>query len=142
MIHRLPTGTLETSVYRKSTHSDVVLNFHSKSLVSHKRSCIKALFSRLHTHCSTPVARKAEQTYLYKMLKSNGYPINFIRQATRPPRGTTTTSNEPGNAQPTIWRSLSYIQGISESVARRLNPYNVKIAHKPHSALRSNLIHV
>ncbi len=76
------------------------------------------------------------------MLQSNGYPINFIKQATRPPRGTTTTSNEPENAPPTIWRSLPYRQGISESVARRLNPYNVKIAHKPHSALRSNVVHI
>ncbi len=74
------------------------------------------------------------------MLQSNGYPINFIKQATRPARGTTTTSNEPENAPPTIWRALPYIQGISESVARRLNPYNVRIAHKPLSALRSNLV--
>ncbi len=37
---------------------------------------------------------------------------------------------------------MPYIQGISESVAGRLNPYNVKIAHKAHSALRSNLVHV
>ncbi len=36
--HRLPTGGLESSVYRKSTHSDVVLNFHSNSPVSHKQS--------------------------------------------------------------------------------------------------------
>ncbi len=76
------------------------------------------------------------------MLQSNGYPINFIKQATRPPRGTTTTSNEPENAPPTIWRSLPYIQGISKSAARRVNPCNVRIAHKPHSALRSNLVHV
>ncbi len=102
LIHRLPTGTLQISVYRKSTHSDVVLNFHSNSPVSHKHSCIKALFSRLHTHCSTPVARKAEQAYLYKTFQNNGYQINFIRQATRPPRGTTTTSNEPENLPSTI----------------------------------------
>ncbi len=76
------------------------------------------------------------------MLQSNGYPANFIKQATYPPRGTTTISKEPENASPTILRSLLYIKGISESVARRLNPYNFKIAHKPDSALRSNLIHV
>ncbi len=143
MIHCLPTGTLETSVYRKSTHSDVVLNFHSNCPASQKQSCIKALFfSRLHTHCSSPVARKPEKAYLYEMLLSNGYPINFIKQATRPARSTTTSSNEPEKPPPTIWRSLPYIQDISESVAGRLNPYNVKIAHKPHSALRSNLVHV
>ncbi len=37
---------------------------------------------------------------------------------------------------------VALLQGISESVARRLNPYNVKITHKPHSALRSNLVNV
>ncbi len=104
--------------------------------------CIKTLFSGLHTHCSTPVARKAEQAYLYKILQCNGYPINFIRHATHPPRGTTTTSNEPENAPTNIWRPLPFVQGIYESVARRLNPYNVKIAHKPHTASRSNLAHV
>ncbi len=119
-----------------------MFNFHSNSPALHKRSCIKALFSRIHTHCRIPVARKAEKAHLYEMLQSNGYPINIIKQATRPPRGTTTTSNEPENAQPTIWRSLPYIKGISESVARRLIPYNVKIANKPHSVLRSNLVHV
>ncbi len=56
--------------------------------------------------------------------------------------GTTTIPYQPENAPPITWRSLSYIQGISESVTRRLNPYNVKIAHKPHSELKSNLVHV
>ncbi len=79
-----------------------------------------------------PAARKAEKVCLYKMLQSNGHPANFIKQATRPPRGTTTIRNQPENAPPSIWRSLSYIQGSSESVTRRLNPYNVKVAHKPH----------
>ncbi len=66
------------------------------------------------------------------MLQSNGHPNNFIKQATCPPRGTSTTSNEPENALPYI----------SESVARRLNPCNVKIAHKSHSALRLDMVHV
>ncbi len=37
---------------------------------------------------------------------------------------------------------MPYIQGISESVTRRLNPYNIKVAHKPHSLVRSILVHV
>ncbi len=43
-IRRLPTGTLETSVYRKFTHYDVMLHFQSNIPASHKRSCSKALF--------------------------------------------------------------------------------------------------
>ncbi len=38
--------------------------------------------------------------------------------------------------------SLIGLSGIWGGVARRFNPYNVKISHKPHSALRSNLVHV
>ncbi len=74
------------------------------------------------------------------MLQSQGYPINFIKQATRPPRSTSTISNEPENAPPTTWRSLLYIQGISESVARQISTYNVQITHKPRCALRSSLV--
>ncbi len=64
LIHRLPKGTLETSVYRKSTHSDVVLHFLSTSPVSHNPNCIKVHFSRLRTNCSTFLSWKAEKAYL------------------------------------------------------------------------------
>ncbi len=37
---------------------------------------------------------------------------------------------------------LLRVQGISESVARRFNPYNLTIVHKLHSPLRSNLVNV
>ncbi len=66
----------------------------------------------------------------------------FIKQATHPPRDTTTIPNQPENALPTTWRSLPYMQVISEPEASRLYIFYVKIAHKPHSALRSNLVHV
>ncbi len=76
------------------------------------------------------------------MLQSNEYPANFIYQANRPPRGTTKIPSQPENALPTTWRLLPYIQDIYESVVRRLNLFRFKIAHKPHSVLRSNLVHV
>ncbi len=44
------------------------------------------------------------------------------------------------NAAPLIWRLLLYILGIFESVVRRLLSYNAKIAHKPHSVIRVNLV--
>ncbi len=85
--------------------------------------------------------RTVGEDYPYKMLQSNGHPANFIKEATRPPRGISAIPNQPENAPPTIRRSLPYIQNISESVDRRLNPCNVKIAQRPHSPLRSNLVH-
>ncbi len=54
------------------------------------------------------------------MFQSNAYPATIIEQSTRPYKGT----------------SLLYILGIVESVVRRLLPYNAKITHTPHTALR------
>ncbi len=54
LILSLPTGTLETSLCRTSTHSDVVLHSQSNSPVSQKRSCIKALFLGYIPTVSTP----------------------------------------------------------------------------------------
>ncbi len=74
------------------------------------------------------------------MLQSNGYPNNFIKQATRPSRGTSTTSNEPENALPTIMGWLPYSSPTVSS--SKTNPYNVKIALKSHSALRLDIVNV
>ncbi len=69
-------------------------------------------------------------------------PISYIKRVTYPPRGATTTSNEPENASSTTWRLLPNTQGTSESVALIVNPYSDKITHKPNCALGSNLVHV
>ncbi len=45
--HKLLSGTLETSVYRKATNTDIVLHYDSNSPASHKRSCVIALFRML-----------------------------------------------------------------------------------------------
>nr|VZI35801.1 unnamed protein product [Spirometra erinaceieuropaei] len=62
---------------------------------------------------------------------ANGYPRNFIergRQA-RPGRRLVTE-------QPTIWRALPYLDGVSEAVSRLLRPLKIGIAHRPESTIR------
>ncbi len=83
LVHKLPSGTLEASVYRKATNADIVLHYDSNSPASHKRSCMTALFSRITTHCSNTEARNQERNYLHGLFDSNGYPLNFIKRALR-----------------------------------------------------------
>ncbi len=38
------------------------------------------------------------------------------------------------------WAILPYINGISETLARHLRSYNIKVAHKPMATLRTTLV--
>ncbi len=44
LVYRLPTGALETSVYRMFAHSEVIIQFQSNSPMSHKRTDVNTLF--------------------------------------------------------------------------------------------------
>nr|VZI31627.1 unnamed protein product [Spirometra erinaceieuropaei] len=62
---------------------------------------------------------------------ANGYPRNFIERGRQagPSRRLVTE-------QPTIWRALPYIDGVSEAVSRLLRPLGIGIAHRPESTIR------
>lgn len=53
LIIRADNGKLETQVYQKSTHADLVLNYCSHNPRTHKINCVKTLFKRAKTHCET-----------------------------------------------------------------------------------------
>ncbi len=82
-VQKLPSGDSETSVYRKETNADVVLHIDSNHPACHKRSCIKVLFGRVNTHCSSEEARRQERTNLYRLFNNNGYPLNLIKHTLR-----------------------------------------------------------
>ncbi len=100
LVHKLPSGTFEASVYTKATNADIVLHYDSNSPASHKRSCVTTLFSRITTHCVNAEARNQERNYLHLLYDSNGYPLNFIKRALRhqnsqPPPNTDTETVHP-----------------------------------------------
>lgn len=83
LIKRLNNGKLQTSVYRKNSNSEVILHYASNHPANHKRSCVRTLFNRAHTHCSTTNNLKEEIDYLYKFFSNNGYPKSFVKNALR-----------------------------------------------------------
>nr|VZI23844.1 unnamed protein product [Spirometra erinaceieuropaei] len=60
LVCRQPNGELATSVYRKPTNTLQILSYNSNHPPQHKRSCVRTLYRRMETHCSTPAAKLDE----------------------------------------------------------------------------------
>nr|VZI20829.1 unnamed protein product [Spirometra erinaceieuropaei] len=83
LVRRSATGQLQTTVFIKATNTRQILHFNSNHPLSHKRSCVRTLFQRVETHCSTPADKRVERQYLHDLFRTNGYPSHFIKQSKR-----------------------------------------------------------
>ena len=130
-------GSVTASVYRKPTHTNQYLPFDSYHPVAHKSSVVRML-SRASELSSNSVVRVAEERVV-DALKQNGYPMRFIQRHTH-------SSNLPRpveeNQRPTRTSlTLPYISGLSATIRRILGPLDFRVAFRPHSTLRHQLIH-
>nr|VZH93662.1 unnamed protein product [Spirometra erinaceieuropaei] len=135
LICRQPDGKLATSVYRKPTNTLQVLSYNSNHPLQHKRSYVRTLYRRVETHCSTPVTKLDEMKLLQEIFRANGYPRTFVERSRKQPR----KRNEKP-IQPKSWRSIPYMKGVSEAVARSLAPLGIGAAHRPDSTIRRQLM--
>ncbi len=134
LIKRRNDSKLETTVFRKSTNTDRILQANSNHPFAAKVASIKPLFDRVNTHCSTEEAKRAELKTLYRICRINGYSSNHIKAARRQPR----VKNQ--NDDSTKWRALPYIAKVSEATARILAPFGIKVAHRPSQTIGNKLI--
>ena len=80
-----PTGnSIESTVYRKPTHTDRYLDYKSSPLISAKLSVIHSLIHSAKQVCSTPEFPTKEMDHLHKVLQNNHYPTQFFQQG-KPP---------------------------------------------------------
>ena len=75
--------------------------------------------------------------YLNNVFSKNNYNTDFVRRNTH----SNTDSNTQTNSG-LVTTTISYIRGTSETIARVLQPYNIRVAHKPITTLRGLLINV
>ncbi|CAH3031867.1 unnamed protein product, partial [Pocillopora meandrina] len=77
-------GNLETSVYRKPTHTDKYLAFDSHHPICHKKSVAKTLLRRAECLTSSLDSKAEERKYVANVLKANGYTKTFLRNCQKP----------------------------------------------------------
>ena len=74
----LTDSGLETSVYRKATHTGVFLNYAAAVPQSWKRGAFYGMLHRASTICSTAATFNRELGRVKKMFWDNGYPVKFM----------------------------------------------------------------
>ena len=128
-IEKLSDGNLTTSVHRKGSNADIILNYESNHPAAHKRSCVRTLFHRANRYCSNDDLLRKELAYLYRFFQSNGYPVSFMKNCLRHQRQPQTSVSN-GEPRARKFFTLPYMQGISEAIARQFNRFDISIAHK------------
>nr|VZI13225.1 unnamed protein product [Spirometra erinaceieuropaei] len=134
LVYRKDCGGLKIKVFRKATNTTQIQNFNSNHPISHKRSCVRALYQRVETHCSEMEDKVAELQYLRRVMRANGYPRSFVNQCIR--KG----HQRPNPTGPRFWRALPYVKKVSEAVSRLLTPLGVGVAHRPEATIRRQIM--
>ncbi|BHF63499.1 hypothetical protein SprV_0200649100 [Sparganum proliferum] len=132
-VSRQEDGTLQTGVFRKATDTEKILHYNSNHPLSHKRSCVRTLFHRMHTHCSTEAEKLRERKTLWHLFLANGYPRSFVNKCLY--RRHTKTDGEK-KQRPEIFRVLPYVRNVSEATERMLRPLSVGVGHRPEATIR------
>ena len=103
-----------------------------------KRCTIRTLTRRAQLVCDSPDSLQDETDYLNNVFSKNNYNTDFVRRNTH----SNTDSNTQTNSGPVMTATIPYIRGTPETIARILQPYNIRVAHKPITTLRRLLTNV
>lgn len=130
-------GTVDTTVYRKKTHTDKYLDFTSHHPLVHKQSVVTTLFERAENLCSDARSRAEEELHIRSALNMNGYPKRFVKCVSQRSR----VKDKGGVEEKTVATvSLPYVGGVSENIKRLLEQVGIRVRMKPQKTLRQMLV--
>ena len=135
LVTHQPDGSLNTTVYRKPSHSNLYFQWESHHIISAKCSVVNTLHQSNRTVCSSPQFFQKEE-YLHNVLTRCKYPLlalNMMKLMIRAPtsqanykRGTNTTASITFNNQ-MPHMSVPYTKGLSESLRNVCGKHGVQM---------------
>ena len=133
---------LRTTVYRKPTHTDRLLDQSSYNPTSHRATTLITLTRLAQNICDSTDSLRDENEHLRQIFHKNDYSDEFIdtNKYKHDKQNDVCANAETKNELTTV--SLPYIRGTSETIARILKPFNIRIAHKPARTLQHLLTNV
>ena len=141
-------GRLNTSVYRKVTHTDQYLHRDSHHAISSKYSVVGTLFHRARTVCSTPDGLQKELKHLHQSLSRCNYPdwaINRVklRTTSSQTKKKSKNNNKAGSSStigPKPHIVVPYHQGLSESYKYICKQYGIDVHLKGGQTIKDCLM--
>ena len=115
----METGSLQTSVFRKETDTDRVLNFNSSHSNNAKSAVVQALIGRIESHFADGDVngRDLEAAHVQDVLRADDYPECFVERVVK--RMKQQASSDPGavtNGQGSSDSgSVSHVRASSDS---------------------------
>ena len=142
-------GKFLVDIYRKPTHTDRYLDFHSHHDRKHKISTAETLLHRALNPPNTQVGKTYETARVCAALHSNGYPkkiaADVIRKKVRPPPPTPTPEELGGlffkwaeQTNRCNFAVLPYIKGIMEPLTRILKEHDIQVTRGPVKTLQQH----
>ena len=127
-------GRLNTTVYRKPTHTDQYLHWDSHHAITSKYSMIGTLYHRPRTICSNPSQLHKEEKHLFQSLRKCKYPnwaLNRVKLKSQTPAMKKNKENigkpAPNSRIPKPCIVVPYHQGLSESFKRTCKKYGIEV---------------
>ena len=135
-ITRDHTGTLDTNIYQKPTHSKSYRNFKSENPLEHKSAVVNALTNKTNSLIRDKKKKRMELKHIQNILSLNCYPNWLMNQNYK--------SNQILKlAIPTICNAieinsiaiLPYVPKLSEKLKSILLSHGIRIVFKPSTSL-------
>ena len=109
-----------------------------------KLGVIRTLYDRKNNIVTEEDDKKQEEKKVQEALKTCGYPkwtFDKVKNQMKKPKSTKVTKKKEEAERCKGMVVLPYVKGITEKVSRTMKSYNVAVAMKHHTTLRSLLVH-
>lgn len=137
MLHRTKNGKIETSLYKKPTSNNRMLNFNS----AHPKSQLCGTAFGFITRALNVTSQKYRThtiEHINEALKENGYPSSIISKLLEKYEKQQTQTQIYTPIEPKYYKSLTYTPHLSENLKQLFQSHdkNLQISFKPYSTNR------
>ena len=136
---------VKLKVYRKKTHTNQYLSFHSHHPLHHKLGVVRTLLDRCEGIVTEEEDRKEERNTIKDALKVCGYPTWTMTtvqdQLNKKEERKANKKKEKDQEKNRGMVIVPYVKSLSEKVARIMKKRRISTAMKPHTTLRNLLVH-
>ena len=140
-------GSLQTSVFRKPTHTDLYLQWGSHHTIPSKYSVVGTLYHRVKTICLNQDVWHKEEQHLFQALKKCKYltwALNRVKMRCHNPnynkRRNNNNNQQKNSRMKNSYMVVPYYQGLSESIKRSCKKYGEQVHFKGGLTIRNLLM--